>query len=399
MMSIHVQLKRAVAASALCLFALAPLGDAQAANSYIPSDWNVAPMTSGAYREAFDSTLPTWATNGLSMATNAFVSITGMPARSNAWFGSNVKVLQLDTDGKVITNTLAYSGEGAVSFGTTPVYVDVRIKFDAMTDVPDPSLLEGVKLAVYVTSEAKLVAVHAAGATTNDTVLDTNKWYQLTIKMRTDGKYDVLTNDVVVSAFSGLALKSGGNNNQLAAVSFYGTGLVDELYVSHGDPAYTVTGPTTAIPTLPATGTNAPSASEQTRINAWLSGNAGVTPSTSLAALSKDDLNSAFLLNALGGDSANAAPVAYTFGITAIDVVSPTRLVVTVMLVANGSNKSGPINGKIQLQGKVNNSDPSWTTLSGAITPTYADFTAGKATYTYTIPAGGYRFFKPQIVP
>jgi hypothetical protein len=279
------------------------------------------------------------------------------------------------------------------------VYVDVRIKFDAMTDVPDPTLLDNVKLAVYVTSEAKLVAVHGAGATTNAAALDTNKWYQLTIKMRTDGKYDVLTNDVVVSAFSGLALKSGGNNNQLAAVSFYGTGLVDELYVSHGDPAYTVAGPTTAIPTLPATGTNAPSASEQTRINAWLSGNAGVTPSTSLAALSKDDLNSAFLLNALGGDSTTAAPVAYTFGITAIDVVSPTRLVVTVMLVANGSNKSGPINGKIQLQGKVNNSDSSWTTLSGAITPTYADFTAGKATYTYTIPAGGYRFFKPQIVP
>jgi hypothetical protein len=61
--------------------------------------------------------------------------------------------------------------------------------------------------------------------------------------------------------------------------------------------------------------------------------------------------------------------------------------------------KDAPINGRIQLEGKVNKDDTSWTVLDGSISPSAADFSSGEATYFYTIPTGGFKFFKPTIVP
>jgi hypothetical protein len=114
--------------------------------------------------------------------------------------------------------------------------------------------------------------------------------------------------------------------------------------------------------------------------------------------MTQDELSAAYLIGELGGDATTATPVGYTFGISAIDMTSPTELVVTAELTTDNGDKEGPINGRIQLQGKVDIGD-GWTTLSGAITPSFADFTAGHATYTFTIPAGGYQYFRPQIVP
>ena len=81
-----------------------------------------------------------------------------------------------------------------------------------------------------------------------------------------------------------------------------------------------------------------------------------------------------------------------------IKLVSPTQLNVTVSLTVETTPKAGKINGRIQLQGKKTAED-TWTLLDGAVTPNFIDFTGGSATYSFTIPAGGYAFFQPLIVP
>jgi hypothetical protein len=248
-------------------------------------------------------------------------------------------------------------------------------------------------MALFVSPDVKLVAVHAKGWTTNAAVLDTNQWNQVTVKML-NGKFDVLVDDVALPSLSGLDLISG-SGNVLAAASFSGTGLVDELYVSHGDPAYAVTGPTGAIPALPPDGDNPPTDEQQTRINVWLDGQDAVT---SLGSMTQDQLSQAYLIGELAVDEGTASAVSYAFGISKIDLVSPTQLVVELQLTSDNGPKSGAINGRVQLQGKSTLAG-AWQDLSGAVTPSYADFTGGKASYTFTIPAGGYQFFRPMIVP
>ena len=396
MMSTKKRLVKAAGAITLCVLAAALHTDAQAADSIVPTEWNVGPMRSGAYLEAFDGALPAWAAGiGFSAVTNVFpdMSGSGLPIRSNVWFDANVKVLQLETDGNVVTNTVAYTN-GPVTFASQPVYVDVRIKFDPLVNTPEQEMLDNSKMALFLTSDAKLVVVHDGGASTNGTALDTNKWHQVTVKLE-NGTFDVLLNDAVV--FSDLTLKNVGAANTLASANFYGTGLLDELYVSHGNPAYLVPGPTSAIPELPPAGPNPPSDEEQTMINAWLSGYAGITSGTALN-MTQDQLSMAYLLDELGGDETEATAVAYSFGIAKIDMNSPDSLVVTLALKVDDAEKEGAINGKIQLQGKVD-IDDGWTLLDGAITPAFADFEGGLATYTFNIPAGGHKFFKPLIVP
>ena len=392
------RLKRLASAGFICICVPLVIGTAQGADSAVPTLWGVAPMTNGAYLESFDTALPLWAgRTGGSVVTNTFSpAITGLPARSNAWFGANnSKVLWLDTAGTVLTNALLHQDNSAVSFASSSVYVDMKVKFDAVTDDPAANLLTDTKLALFVSSDCKLVAVHAGGWTTNSAgsfaTIDTNQWYQLTIKM-SSGKYNVLLNDQVV--FSELSLKNGGTANTLQAANFYGTGLIDELYISHGDPANAVKGPTNTVPTV-AAGSNPPTDGEQFKINVWLNNN-GVA---SLTGLTQDDLSIAYLLNSIMASTVNKVN-SYSLGISRFDLISPTLLTVTVALDVDGVKKSNAtINGKIQLQGKVNSGD-SWTTLAGAITPYAADFNAdGQATYNFTIPTGGYRFFKPLIVP
>jgi len=397
MMSTKKRLVKAACSGTFCVFALLLHGGAQAADSLVPKEWNVGPMVSGAYREAFDADLPTWAGRvGVNAVTNAFPSMSGsgLPVRSNAWFGANVKVLQLETEGQTVTNAVAYS-DGPVTFATKPVFVDLRIKFDPLTDAPNASLLSDAKLALFVSPEAKLVVVHKNGAATNSLALDTNKWHQITVKLF-NGRFDVLTNDVAM--FTNLEIRTAGDANTLASANFCGTGLVDDLYVSHGNPAYLIPGPTTAIPALPTVGVNTPTDEQQTLINAWLSGYAGITSGTTLN-MTKDQLSLSYLLDKLNGDGTTATPVGgYSFGISKLDLVSPTSLIVTVALKVDNVDKDSAINGRIQLQGKVD-IDDSWTTLDVAITPEFADFNAGEATYAFTVPAGGYAFFKPLIVP
>lgn len=382
MMSTKKRLGKTAKAGALCVLALALQGDVYAADSSVPLEWNVAPMTNGAYLESFDALLPGWAgAVGFSAVTNVFPSMAGsaLPVRSNAWFGANVKVLQLETGGEVVSNALAHSDASAVTFGSQPVYVDLRMKFDPLVNPPDQELLTNSKMALFLTSEARLVAVHADGASTNAAPLDTNKWYQVTVRLE-DGTFDVLLNDAEI--FSNLTLKAVGAANTLASANFYGTGLVDDLYVSHGNPAYRVPGPTAPIPDLPSDGSNPPTDEQQTMINAWLN----EYPAVTKLSLTQDELSAAYLLGDLNvEDGTNGVAGTYSFGISKIEMVSPTNLNLTAALKVNNADKSGSINGRIQIYGKTE-IDGVWTLLDGAITPLFANFVNGEATYNYQIP-------------
>lgn len=358
----------------------------------VPDAWNAAPMTTGAYLEDFTS-LPTWAgLSGDSVVTSTFPTMSGssFPTRSNTWFSSTGNVLALDTAGTVITNQLEDSSSQPVSFAVNPVYVDMKVRFNPIEDDPDPAVLSNCKLAVFVNSEYKLVVASGTTSTTNSTVLDTNKWHQITVRM-TNNICNVYRNDQLV--FENVSLNnSSGTAKALDALSFKGAGYVDDLYVSRGDPTYAVEGPTTTIPTLPADGSNVPTDEQQTRINKYLS------DQTNLNSLdmTQDELSAAYLADAsLTGDNASAT---VAFGISKIEVVSATSVQITASLDVAGGAKAGAINGRIQLQGKVNKGD-SWTTLSGAVSPGSVSFSGGEYTFTYTIPAGGYKFFKGQIIP
>jgi len=367
-------------------------GTLYAADSVVPAEWNVAPMRSGANLESFESTLPAWAgRTGSSTVTAVFPTMgsSALPVRSNAWFDAGSQVMELATGGTVLTNALEKTGSAAVNFATEPVYVDMRVRFDAMVDDPDADALANSKLAIFMSDDARLVVVHAGGVTTNATVLDTNKWYQVTVRLE-DNSCTLKLNDVPI--LETLTLKSVGTANQLDAVSFHGNGFLDEMYVSYGAPDYAVVGPVTAIPSLPANGTNVPTDEQQTGINRYLSEQTGLTA----ISMTQDELSQAYLVDAdLTGD---AGAVSYSFGISAIDLVTPTNLKITAKLTVDAAPKDGAINGRIQLQGKINKGD-SWTTFAGAITPGLAEFVNGEAVYFFTVPEDGYKFFKSTIIP
>ncbi|MDA3926682.1 MAG: hypothetical protein PF904_18505 [Kiritimatiellae bacterium] len=389
--------RRTVRVSACAFMAVAVCTNKSWAADVVPDVWNTAPMKAGAYLESFE-TLPAWANlTGSSLLTETFptTGISGLPVRANDWFDTSVNVLELSTDGTVLTNELENSSSGAVDFENEPVYVDMRVRFNPMDEEPDAALLTNCKLALFVNSDTNLVVVRSDGASTNTTELVADKWYQVTVVM-SNNLCDVKLDDENV--FTGLTLKTSGTDNELDAVSFHGSGYVDNLYVSHGAPTYAVVGPTVALPagvttTLPVGG-NVPSDEEQTKRNVWLSGQSGLT-SLSLN-MTQDKLNEAYLVDAdITGD---AGPVTIDFGISAIDVVSPTSLKITAKLSLDSSVKTGTINGRIQLLGKTTK-NANWATLSGAITPSVADFDVnGEAVYDFTIPVG-YKIFKPTIVP
>ncbi|MDX9868007.1 MAG: hypothetical protein RBT78_08785 [Kiritimatiellia bacterium] len=362
----------------------------RAANNVVPKAWGTAPMTDGAYLEAFE-TLPSWADVGYNEVVEYSFSGITFPERSNVWFSAHAKVLSLDTDSMVVTNALAHTDASAISFTADPVFVDMRVKFETLSDPPGEETVSNAKLALFVEPEGKLVVTHNAGAYTNATAFDTNEWYQVTIKMHSTDQFDVLLNDEAL--VSGLTVKSGaGTANTLEAVNFRGTGLIDDLYVSRGDPMYAITGPTTALAvTLPDAGANPPTGHEQTLINLWLQGKASLE---SLGSMTQDELSQAYLLDALGGTESTAAAVSFDFGIAQVDLNSPTSLTVTMSLKVDAAGKSGPINGRVQVYGR--------TTLAGSPVaigdPVRPTFSNGAATHTVTI-SEGYRFFDVKIIP
>ncbi len=379
------------AARLLVGMAVGLAGGAFAANSIVPVNWNVTPATNGAYRETFESA-PTWDRAVVTASTNSRATV-ARRGLGNTWFPVDTdKALTLPGDASY-TNTLKYTGGSAnVSFADTPVFVDLRIQFTAFEGAPS---VGDAKLAVFVSATNKIHVVHNSGTTTN-TWPDGNllsAWHQLTVRLEKSGRCAVYLDDVSVT--NSLTPIGGVNVTALDSLVFTGSGYADDLYVSHGNPNY-AGGATPG--SLPTGVVNVPAGLSGAATN-WLANyfNDGrLAPNANFVGI---NLDRAYLLNMALSGTTNAPtdPVSSTtFGVSAIDLVSPTLVKVTCKLTVNGSNREDPINGKLQLQGKAMIGE-AYEPLSGAVSPQSTDFDSGLATYTFTVPSG-MKFFKAQII-
>lgn len=354
----------------------------------VPWPWNVAPPNhaNGAYLEAFEL-VPNWAA-GL---TTAAVSYAGMPARSNIWFGTHTNVLVMD--GSVaVTNAFTNNAFGNVTCSDKAVFVDMRVKFDALSEPPAAATLADAKLAIFVNAASNLVAaVYNQTWSTNPATLDLANWYQVTVKMK-NGLFDVLTNDV--PAFTNKTFYNAApNQNVLKSLSLSGTGMLDDLYVSYGNPAYGA--PMGAVPTT-LSGYLGAGGEAVTNWLASFFNDGRLSATANFSLVSSAQIDAAYLLDTqLAGTKDTPLPVPCDFGVAAIDMTSPTNVIVTCRLKVNGSARSGTINGKVQLWGKQEWRDATWQVMSAAVAPVFgAD---GMWTQGFDVTSD-YKFFEARIV-
>lgn len=375
------------AARLLVGMAVGLAGGAFAANSIVPVNWNVTPATNGAYRETFESA-PTWDRLVVTAAADSRATV-ARRGLGDTWFPvGNANVLTLPGDASY-TNTLKYTGESAnVSFATDPVFVDMRIQFTAYEGAPS---VGDAKLAVFVSAADKIHVVHNSGTTTN-TWPDGNllsAWHQLTVRLEKSGRCAVYLDDVSVT--NNLTPIVGGVATELTSLVFTGSGYTDDLYVSHGNPNYAGGATPGSIPA----GANVTAGTVSSVTTNWLANYYNDGRLATNVSLSAINLDRAYLLNMAPTDSSDPV-TSTTFGVSAINLVTPTLVNVTCKLTVNGSNREDPINGKLQLQGKAAIGN-AYETLTGAVSPQSTDFDGGLATYTFTVPSG-MKFFKAQII-
>jgi hypothetical protein len=375
------------AALLLAGMAVGLAGGAFAEDSIVPVNWNVPTITEGAYRETFESAT-TWDRQVVTASTNSRVTVArrGLGA---TWFPvATDKSMTLPGDASY-TNTLKYTGGSAnVSFATNPVFVDMRIQFTAFEGAPS---VGDAKLAVFVSAVDKIHVVHSGGITTNtwSNADLLSAWHQLTVRMEKNGKCAVYLDDTGVT--NNLTPIGGVSVTNLTSLVFTGSGYVDDLYVSHGNPNYPAAVPG-AIPSgVAGVGNRAGS------VTNWLANyfNDGrLSPNAVFTGL---DLDRAYLLNMAPTNAPTDPVTSTTFGVAAIDLVTPTLVKVTCKLTVNGSNREDPINGRLRLQGKTTIGGSYATMSPDAISPKNTDFNGGLATYDFTVPSG-MKFFKAQIV-
>jgi hypothetical protein len=203
--------------------------------------------------------LPTsaWSSTGgdLSVITNMGdygYTATSLPLTSD----THTNVAQLATEGGM----LSFTNGAANDFYNDTVYVDAMVKFVLSDSAPaDSSIPIDTKIAIFANSSSNLVIRHgvAAGVTNSvtDTVIDPASWYRLTVDMianEESGGYvraQVRVNSNIVTHANAdggnlfrSALSSGDDaNTTLAAVSFQGSGFIDDVVVTRDPPTFVET--------------------------------------------------------------------------------------------------------------------------------------------------------------
>ncbi|MBQ7188437.1 MAG: hypothetical protein IJR99_03385 [Kiritimatiellae bacterium] len=391
-----------ITVGAIALTGVIPLV-AWGADSTVPADWNVAPITSGAYIETFNA-LPAWATGAgeVTAKSGLSASSTGLPDRTNNWFAAGDSantVLALDTAGTIITNTL---GEGENNYvpvsSDNPVYFDLLVRFDPVDSIMDESMFNESKLSLYINSDKQLVCRTTVTNIADDLTLDTNTWYRLTVKMM-GSTFSVLLNDqpLTFNSSETLSINTAGESGQITQARFCGTGHLDDLYISHQSPAYAVAGASSA-PSVTLDSYDGLADESKTSVLKWLADNSAdllTAIAGGSTVLAEATGLTAYVLNTPGLVASSAGESQYALGIAGIDVLSDTQVQVTVSLSVLNTEFTGSINGVLKLEGKQSSSDAAFTVLTET-TFTGAAFTSGSATFTFTIPAG-YRIFKPVI--
>ena len=189
--------------------------------------------------------LKDWDTTGVRVdndAVNGRDSYTGarpLPGVANA------KVLKLDTEGSVWTNTVNHP----FPVNGNKVYADMLVKFVPSEELPtigsDVKLAVAVKAGTPNTLAISVIDQDLQAGDTNvwlvtDGAIDTNSWYRLTIEMvNVAGIYalaSVKTNGALVNQTQYFINQAGFNLN---SIGFQGTGYIDEVTVGDSNPIST----------------------------------------------------------------------------------------------------------------------------------------------------------------
>lgn len=156
----------------------------------------------------------------------------------------NTKVLKLDTEGGVWTNTIN------ASFSTNAIFIDMLVKFVPSETLPLFSFDAGVeKLALAVrTTEGGTNLLNIGSHNGNEFAwteiskeIITSQWYRVTIKLYTKDLYlfedETTYAQIYIDGVSiGLPLLLDSNTT-LRSLGFQGTGFVDEIAIRN-DPLY-----------------------------------------------------------------------------------------------------------------------------------------------------------------
>ncbi len=201
--------------------------------------------------------LPGWSTtdNNLSVVTtNGYDYTATTRPLTNSVTPTNV--LQL-VEGGMLSFTNGAANNFWVTYGT--VYVDAMVKFVLSDGAPaESSIPPDTKIAIFANSSSNLVIRHgvAAGVTNSvtDTVIDPEAWYRLTVDMIADDavpyvRAQVRVNSNIVTHTNAdgdtlfrSALESGDDSDTiLTAVSFQGSGFIDDVVVTRDPPTFVAT--------------------------------------------------------------------------------------------------------------------------------------------------------------
>jgi hypothetical protein len=150
---------------------------------------------------------------------------------------ANTKVLKLD-ESVTFTNEITDA-----SFLSNPVYVDMLVKF-----VPSDTLapVDGaIKMAIAVTNNLLAVTRYNGGDNEwviTDTIIDTSVWHRVTVKLELQAPANRMAtvtidqNTVMVGGVSPFRITDNEGSVTLKALSFSGTGYVDEIVVTRDNP-------------------------------------------------------------------------------------------------------------------------------------------------------------------
>jgi hypothetical protein len=164
-------------------------------------------------------------TNGVVGITDGSTPIIGV---------GDTKVLKLDTEGAVWTNTVSES------FESTDIYADMLVKFVPSETLPE---LANGKLALAVKANAggtnMLNVANNNGSTFTwaETVqeISTTDWYRVTVKLNTVAEVGTYAQVYINNVAVGSLLDLDGETT-LNSIGFQGTGYIDEVAVRNDDP-------------------------------------------------------------------------------------------------------------------------------------------------------------------
>lgn len=338
-----------------------------AADTTVPSQWNVTPWTDGSSLQQF-SVLPSWA------STEALIDGTARPD-SRFWSPTSPeKALSFATLG--ITNMFS----GAKIQVGAPIFIDMRCKLNPFDTTP-PAMESNTILCFYANQNSNLVVASATECKTNATItISPSTYYPIMIRFAVD-KFDIFFNND-----STPALFLNATTNEISKMVLSGAGEMDDLYISFGDPKRSAANSGAALSGW------TPSTQEEYAIANWLANK------TTTGSYSKANAEKFYLTDTL--PPGNTFEGELGVGSFSYDPRTSNVTVVVTLKTDASTKKTGKINGKLKLKGAADYATAksgSWSGVLATTTIQSQDFAEGTATYKFALPNADYKFFLPVI--